>query len=287
MFLQRQGQTSSKTSLFTLSFSECVETLCFAMFFQQGALNVPQILGFSMVFFIFLFPVLKASQPKTLVFTVSWKDHMQKKHGVLKHFFMTKPYETQFWIVDKHLEKIGRDLRFGFCWIYCPPFCPLLSYPAYTFIHPPFRRDDSVINMFVVMIIIIGIVLFIRIVFGWSESESRKAWPPIQVQSSASLLKVGSSVKVIHVLICFCHAYPKAVTAVPTCKFITRTSDQQAASSLPASPWSLCYSAALCHSILRWNILLVEEFLYHLGCTKPCKECEYSPYPLVQNFHQQ
>jgi len=71
MFLQRQGQTSSKTSLFTLSFSECVETLCFAMFFQQGALNVPQILGFSMVFFIFLFPVLKASQPKTLVFTVS------------------------------------------------------------------------------------------------------------------------------------------------------------------------------------------------------------------------
>lgn len=81
--------------------------------------------------------------------------------------------------------------------------------------------------MFVVMIIIIGIVLFIRIVFGWSESESRKTWPPIQVQSSASLLKVGSSVKVIHVLICFCHAYPKAVTAVPTCKFITRTSDQQ------------------------------------------------------------
>ena len=36
MFLQRQGQTSSKTSLFTLSFSECVETLCFAMFFNKG-----------------------------------------------------------------------------------------------------------------------------------------------------------------------------------------------------------------------------------------------------------
>ena len=87
---------------------------------------------------------------------------------------------------------------------------PILPTPSYT----PFRRDDSVINMFVVMIIIIGIVLFIRIVFGWSESESRKTWPPIQVQSSASLLKVGSSVKVIHVLICFCHAYPKAMTAV-------------------------------------------------------------------------
>ena len=57
------------------------------MFFQQGALNVPEIPRF---FFMFSLPVLKANQPKTVVFTVLWQDNMQKKHkknDVLEQFF--------------------------------------------------------------------------------------------------------------------------------------------------------------------------------------------------------
>ena len=39
------------------------------------------------VFFMFLLPVLKASQPKTVVFTVFWQDNMQKQNDGLKQFF--------------------------------------------------------------------------------------------------------------------------------------------------------------------------------------------------------
>ena len=36
---------------------------------------------------MFSLPVLKANQPKTVVFTVFWQDNMQKKNDVLEQFF--------------------------------------------------------------------------------------------------------------------------------------------------------------------------------------------------------
>ena len=48
MFLQHQGQNSSKTKLFTVFLSERVETAVFlAMFFRQRAENVSEISVFS------------------------------------------------------------------------------------------------------------------------------------------------------------------------------------------------------------------------------------------------
>ena len=56
-----------KTSLFTLFFSERVENTVFCDVFSTRGFKCT---ANTTVFFMFLLPVLKASQPKTVVFTV-------------------------------------------------------------------------------------------------------------------------------------------------------------------------------------------------------------------------
>ena len=67
-FWQRQGRTSSKNiAIYSVFYANASNTLCFAMFFQQGVLKCT---ANTTVFFMFPLPVLKANQPKTVVFTV-------------------------------------------------------------------------------------------------------------------------------------------------------------------------------------------------------------------------
>ena len=85
MCLQRQGRTSSKTSLFSLFSSECVEHTVFGMFFQQLALNLMY-----RKYHGFLHFCTSSSQSKlaknTGNYSVLTRPHA-KKQDVLKQFF--------------------------------------------------------------------------------------------------------------------------------------------------------------------------------------------------------
>ena len=80
-FLQRQGRKSSKNAAIYTVLKR--KTLCFAMFFQQGALNVPQIPRFSS-----LFASRSQSKPtkNTGIYSVLTRQHA-KKHDVFEQFF--------------------------------------------------------------------------------------------------------------------------------------------------------------------------------------------------------
>ena len=91
-----KGENRPKTLLFTLFFSECVENTAFCDVFSTTR-------GFkctanTKVFFIFVLPVLKANQPKTLVFTVFDKTTCKKKFQAVFHKFSARapPFKKRF-----------------------------------------------------------------------------------------------------------------------------------------------------------------------------------------------
>ena len=86
-FCSVKDENCPKTSLFTLFFSERVENTVFCDVFSTRGFKCT---ANTTVFFMFSLPVLKANQPKTVVFTVFWQDNMQKKTmfwNNFSHFF--------------------------------------------------------------------------------------------------------------------------------------------------------------------------------------------------------
>ena len=70
-FCSVKDENRPKTSLFTLFFSERVKNTMFCDFFSTRGFKCT---ANTTVFFMFSLPVLKANQPKTVVFTVFWQD---------------------------------------------------------------------------------------------------------------------------------------------------------------------------------------------------------------------
>ena len=75
-FWQRQGRKLSKNIATYRFFSERVENTVFCDVFSARGFRCT---ANTTVFFMFSRPVLKANQPKTVVFTVFWQDNTQKK----------------------------------------------------------------------------------------------------------------------------------------------------------------------------------------------------------------